>query len=52
MHEFPGYSKHQRPLIRKMAKAKLKTSPLRLRLPLTNVIQNPLISKSMIPCVC
>jgi hypothetical protein len=52
MHEFPGYPKHHRPLIRKMARAKLRTSPLRFRLPLTNVIQNPSVSRSMIPRVC
>jgi hypothetical protein len=52
MHEFPGYPKHQRPLIKKMARAKLRTSLLRLRLSLTNVIQNPSVSKSIISRVC
>jgi hypothetical protein len=52
MHEFPGYSKYHRPLIRKTARAKLRTSPLQFRLPLTNVIQNPSVSRSMIPRVC
>jgi hypothetical protein len=52
MHEFPGYPKHHRPLIRKIARTKLRTSFLRFRLPLTNVIQNPSVSRSMIPRVC
>jgi hypothetical protein len=52
MHEFSGYLKHYKPLIKKMARAKLRTSPLRLQLPLTNVIQNPSVSRSIIPRVC